>query len=312
MVLEQHIEEIRHNPQILIDTYGFESICPTDSFIMVFSDPNTVKFCDEDFFVCFFYERKKDKEELYTATLTPRLDTEELQEDERAKLDFCKKLLTKTYGSPTINRTSYSESFSWQRDGYTARINDVEDWGAHAGGNIILDFAPDIKPEKLDIITNGTATKDNLAGKIIFWDIDGTLAPYRINGHVFGKEDYMMHAASDEEIAAHAYLLRDPSRKMQKIVAMLDNEQYVLSAVHHPIERADKKIWTAKNFPEIKDAFFCDSKENKVDRLITIAEELELKREDVCLVDDTPDNVKKAEQAGFMAWHISSFLDFDI
>ena len=31
---------------------------------------------------------------------------------------------------------------------------------------------------------NGSVTKSDLENKYVFWDIDGTLAPYRFNNHV--------------------------------------------------------------------------------------------------------------------------------
>lgn len=33
-------------------------------------------------------------------------------------------------------------------------------------------------------IYNGSISIKDTMGKIIFWDLDGTLAPYRFNGHV--------------------------------------------------------------------------------------------------------------------------------
>lgn len=32
-------------------------------------------------------------------------------------------------------------------------------------------------------MVNGSITKKELKNKYVFWDIDGTLAPYRFNGH---------------------------------------------------------------------------------------------------------------------------------
>lgn len=34
------------------------------------------------------------------------------------------------------------------------------------------------------MINDGNIYKNDLKNKYVFWDIDGTLAPYRFNGHI--------------------------------------------------------------------------------------------------------------------------------
>ena len=54
-------------------------------------------------------------------------------------------------------------------------------------------------------------------GKFIFWDIDGTLAPYRFNGHV-GDPNGTNNGQSIEEIEVGIFLERNPSKHMQKVL----------------------------------------------------------------------------------------------
>jgi FMN phosphatase YigB (HAD superfamily) len=62
---------------------------------------------------------------------------------------------------------------------------------------------------------DGSIKLKDTKNKYIFWDIDGTLAPYRFNDHV-GDPDGTENGMSIEEINEHVFLYRDPSRHMQR------------------------------------------------------------------------------------------------
>lgn len=49
------------------------------------------------------------------------------------------------------------------------------------------------------IVTSGSIIKMDLKDKYVFWDIDGTLAPYRFNDHV-ADPDGSMNSLSLKEI----------------------------------------------------------------------------------------------------------------
>lgn len=68
---------------------------------------------------------------------------------------------------------------------------------------------------------NGTITDDVLKDKIVFWDIDGTLASYRFNGHV-SSSDGSDNGKSLDEINEGIFLKRVPSRFMQNVLKSLD------------------------------------------------------------------------------------------
>lgn len=51
----------------------------------------------------------------------------------------------------------------------------------------------------------GSIRKSDLEGKYVFWDIDGTLAPYRFNDHV-SDPDGTNNGMSLKEISEHTKL----------------------------------------------------------------------------------------------------------
>lgn len=53
----------------------------------------------------------------------------------------------------------------------------------------------------------GSIRKSDLEGKYVFWDIDGTLAPYRFNDHV-SDPDGTNNGMSLKEISEHIFLTR--------------------------------------------------------------------------------------------------------
>lgn len=63
----------------------------------------------------------------------------------------------------------------------------------------------------------GSIRKSDLEGKYVFWDIDGTLAPYRFNDHV-SDPDGTNNGMSLKEISEHIFLTRKPSQHMIKVV----------------------------------------------------------------------------------------------
>lgn len=63
----------------------------------------------------------------------------------------------------------------------------------------------------------GSIRKSDLEGKYVFWDIDGTLAPYRFNDHV-SDPDGTNNSMSLKEISEHIFLTRKPSQHMIKVV----------------------------------------------------------------------------------------------
>lgn len=56
-----------------------------------------------------------------------------------------------------------------------------------------------------------------MENKYVFWDIDGTLAPYRFNGHV-ADPDGTDNGMSLKEIGDGIFLTREPSEHMRNVL----------------------------------------------------------------------------------------------
>lgn len=57
----------------------------------------------------------------------------------------------------------------------------------------------------------------DLENKYVFWDIDGTLAPYRFNNHV-ADPNGTNNGMSLKEIEDGVFLARKPSKHMQNVL----------------------------------------------------------------------------------------------
>lgn len=74
---------------------------------------------------------------------------------------------------------------------------------------------------------NGNIQKEDLRNKYIFWDIDGTLAAYRFNGHIADPEG-TNNGMSLKEIDDGVFLYRAPSQHMQKVIATCEAKQHII------------------------------------------------------------------------------------
>ena len=85
-----------------------------------------------------------------------------------------------------------------------------------------------------------TLTKEDTKDKYIFWDIDGTLAPYRFNNHV-GDPEGNNSGMSLKEIEAGIFLERKPSKHMQKVIKECRaKENIIMSHCINEKEKQDK------------------------------------------------------------------------
>lgn len=87
-----------------------------------------------------------------------------------------------------------------------------------------------------------TLTKEDTKDKYIFWDIDGTLAPYRFNNHV-GDPEGTNSGMSLKEIEDGIFLERKPSKHMQKVIEECGaKENIIMSHCINEFECAGLKI----------------------------------------------------------------------
>lgn len=168
----------------------------------------------------------------------------------------------------------------------------------------------------LDIYINyiksydGFITKEILDGKTIFWDIDGTLAPYRFNNHVTASDDFN-NGVSIKEIEENIFLKRKPSRFMQNIIKNTNiAKNIVMGYCINDKEISDKQKWLDIYFPMIEDRILVDENFSKVDCIIEYCNKNNINLTEVIFVDDIIKYLREAESKGIEAWHISSFIDF--
>lgn len=146
-------------------------------------------------------------------------------------------------------------------------------------------------------------------GKVIFWDIDGTLSPYRWNGVVSGVPGYGEEICPAVE--SGLFLKREPSKHMQRVVKCCDaSMQFVLGHYTYEKEKQDKVEWSHRYFPLIDDSIFVYINESKADALLDFCKAIGVSTKDVIFVDDRIDILAEAESKGIECWHISSFLDW--
>ena len=163
-----------------------------------------------------------------------------------------------------------------------------------------------MKFNELDSITINE-TRD----KIIFWDLDGTLAPYRFNGHV-GDPKGTNNGMSNEEIEEGIFFVRKPSKHMQNVVATCQAKDHVIiSHCHAQKDIDDKNKWFDKYYPNIKERLYPLDIDSKADIIIKYCKEHHINLKNVIFVDDIVVYLRKAERKGIKSWHISSFLDWN-
>ena len=145
-------------------------------------------------------------------------------------------------------------------------------------------------------MVNGSITKKELKNKYVFWDIDGTLAPYRFNGHT-GDPDGTNNGMSLNEIEAGVFLLRAPSRHMQDVIKSCDAKEHIIMG-HCQVEKEmhDKQIWLDTHYPMI---------------ILEYCQKHNINLSDVIFVDDVIRFLQEAERKGIKSFHISSFLDWN-
>lgn len=160
-------------------------------------------------------------------------------------------------------------------------------------------------------MVNGSITKKELKDKYVFWDIDGTLAPYRFNGHT-GDPDGTNNGMSLNEIEAGVFLLRAPSRHMQDVIKSCDAKEHIIMG-HCQVEKEmhDKQIWLDTHYPMIKERLLVYENKSKADTILEYCQKRNINLSDVIFVDDVIRFLQEAERKGIKSFHISSFLDWN-
>lgn len=160
---------------------------------------------------------------------------------------------------------------------------------------------------------NGSVTKSDLENKYVFWDIDGTLAPYRFNDHV-ADPDGTNNGMSLEEINEHVFLLRQPSQHMRNVVYTCGAKKNIIMG-HCQVQQEmdDKQLWLDEHYPifERSDRLLTFENVPKADSILKYCKEHYINLEDVVFMDDVIPFLREAERKGVKSYHISSFLDWN-
>lgn len=158
---------------------------------------------------------------------------------------------------------------------------------------------------------NGSVEIKDLENKYIFWDVDGTLAPYRFNDHV-ADPDGTNNGMSLTEIKNGIFLARKPSRQMQNILETCKAKEHIVMG-HCQVkkEMQDKQLWLDKHYPIIRERLLVYEDQSKADTIIQYCNERNINLKDVVFVDDVIPFLREAERKNIKSYHISSFLDWD-
>jgi hypothetical protein len=159
----------------------------------------------------------------------------------------------------------------------------------------------------------GSVRKSDLENKYVFWDIDGTLAPYRFNDHVSDPEG-TNNGMSLKEISEHIFLTRKPSQHMMKVVYSCGaRRNFIMGHCQVQQEMDDKQLWLDKHFPIIKrqDRLLTFENISKADSIIEYCAGHRIDLKDAVYVDNVLVFLREAERKGIKSYHISSFLDWD-
>lgn len=146
---------------------------------------------------------------------------------------------------------------------------------------------------------------------MFFWDIDGTLAPYRFNNHV-ADPDGTNNGMSIQEIEKGIFLARKPSRHMQKVLSTCNaKENIVMGHCQVEKEMRDKQPWLDEYYPMIKERLLIYEDKSKADTILQYCKSHNINLDDVVYVDDVISFLREAERKGIKSYHISSFLDWE-
>lgn len=159
----------------------------------------------------------------------------------------------------------------------------------------------------------GSVRKSDLENKYVFWDIDGTLAPYRFNDHVSDPEG-TNNGMSLKEISEHIFLTRKPSQHMMKVVYSCGaRRNFIMGHCQVQQEMDDKQLWLDKHFSIIRqqDRILTFENISKADSIIEYCAGHRIDLKNVVYVDDVLAFLREAERKGIKSYHISSFLDWD-
>ena len=149
-----------------------------------------------------------------------------------------------------------------------------------------------------------------LQDKTVFFDLDGTLSEYRYNNRVGGGNGFSQPWL--ELMFGDAYLRARPLSTMIKLTKSLNPDKvYILGAIKTINEINQKYEWLSTHYPHIKKEhiIFISGGANKVFAMEAFAEKHGLPHDEMVLIDDTHATIRQVEEAGFIGYHPTSFVE---
>lgn len=154
---------------------------------------------------------------------------------------------------------------------------------------------------------------ENLKGKYVFFDVDGTLSEYRFNDMLYaGKCPEFGCQSLKDLLFSDLFYKSRPLKTMQNVISSLDPDKvFVLGTIVTNNEVNQKYKWLEENYPSIKreNIIFISSTMLKPDVIIEYSKKLNVDVHNIAFVDDRLDVLRKAEEFGIKAYHPSSFTN---
>ncbi len=152
---------------------------------------------------------------------------------------------------------------------------------------------------------------EKLKDKYVFFDVDGTLAEYRYNDHVSGKNDFGGQTW-EELFFGDVFVKNRPLKTMVHLVEQLNPEKiFVLGVITTNHEIDEKYEWFVKYYPSIKreNIIFVANSSLKIIALEQYAQKLNVSKEEIVFIDDKHETIRQTEEAGFKSYHVTSFME---
>ena len=152
---------------------------------------------------------------------------------------------------------------------------------------------------------------NKLKGKYVFLDLDGTLSEYRFNNHISGHNGFAGQTW-EELFFGDVFINNRPLKQMLKLIENLEHEKvFILGAITTNHEMNEKYEWLNKYYPFIRkdNIIFVSKSEYKLIAIEQYAQKFKINKQDIVFIDDKHSTLRQIEEAGFTAYHITSFIE---
>lgn len=138
--------------------------------------------------------------------------------------------------------------------------------------------------------------------KVALWDFDDTLCIHYHHGS--SKEETHKYNLNVFKYGTKAWDGCKPSKTMKGFIDVLKEKgikQGLISATTSAKHMNSKVEWVLENYGIELENYCVSSFEEKLEMMITIADALSIKREEILIIDDYWENLERAANNGFQA-----------